>query len=54
MHHLEKITVKLVAKLSPWLAPVPSAFFVARASLAHLACPWRWPWWWPSSWRPWV
>ena len=39
MHHLEKITVKLVAKLSPWLAPVPSAFFVARASLAHLDLP---------------
>ncbi|MBU1748466.1 MAG: hypothetical protein KKA73_12315 [Chloroflexi bacterium] len=39
MHHLEKNTVKLVAKLSPWLAPVPSAFFVARASLAHLDLP---------------
>jgi len=39
MHHLEKSTVRLVAKLAPWLAPVPSAFFVARASLAHLDLP---------------
>ncbi|MBU0495886.1 MAG: hypothetical protein KKA73_03550 [Chloroflexi bacterium] len=39
MHHLEKSTIKLVAKFAPWLAPVPSAFFVARASLAHLDLP---------------
>lgn len=31
--------VKLIAKLSPWLAPVPSAYFVARSSMEHLAVP---------------
>lgn len=31
--------VKLIAKLSPWLAPVPSAYFVARSSMAHLDVP---------------
>ncbi|MFZ5919312.1 MAG: hypothetical protein ACOYZ7_20460 [Chloroflexota bacterium] len=39
MHEIEKSTVKLVAKLAPWLAPFPSAFFVARASMAHLELP---------------
>jgi hypothetical protein len=28
-----------VAKLSPWLAPLPSGFFVARASMKHLDLP---------------
>lgn len=31
--------VKLIAKLSPWLAPIPSAYFVARSSMEHLAVP---------------
>ncbi|NIQ88772.1 MAG: hypothetical protein GWN93_06685 [Deltaproteobacteria bacterium] len=31
--------VKLIAKLSPWLAPIPSAYFVARSSMAHLNVP---------------
>lgn len=31
--------VKLVSRLTPWLAPFPSAFFVARASMKHLALP---------------
>ena len=29
MNDLEKNAIKIVAKLSPWLAPFPSAFFVA-------------------------
>jgi hypothetical protein len=36
---VEKNLVKLVAKLAPWLAPFPSAYFVARSSMAHLALP---------------
>jgi hypothetical protein len=28
-----------VAKLSPWLAPLPSAYFVARSAMVHLALP---------------
>ena len=39
MNTTEKNTVKVVAKLSPWLAPLPSAYFVARAAMAHLALP---------------
>jgi hypothetical protein len=39
MNGLEKNTVKLVAKTAPWLAPLPSAFFVARSAMAHLALP---------------
>jgi DNA-binding CsgD family transcriptional regulator len=35
----ERQIVKVVAKLGPWLAPVPSAFFVARSSMAHLQLP---------------
>jgi hypothetical protein len=32
----ERTLVKLVAKISPWLAPLPSGYFVARAGKAHL------------------
>ena len=39
MNHLEKSAVKIVSKIAPWLAPFPSAFFVARASQRHLALP---------------
>lgn len=39
MKNLEKNTIKTVAKLSPWLAPLPSAYFVARSAMAHLALP---------------
>ena len=39
MNNLEKNTIKTVAKLSPWLAPLPSAYFVARSAIVHLALP---------------
>jgi hypothetical protein len=39
MNGIEKNLVKLVAKLAPWLAPFPSAYFVARSSMIHLALP---------------
>lgn len=39
MNSLEKNTVKTIAKLSPWLAPLPSAYFVARSAIVHLALP---------------
>jgi len=39
MNRIERNTIKNVAKLSPWLAPIPSAFFVARSAIAHLAVP---------------
>lgn len=39
MNGLEKNAVRLVAKLAPWLAPVPSAFFVARSGMKHLDLP---------------
>jgi hypothetical protein len=39
MHDHEKSLVKWIAKLSPWLAPLPSGYFVARASIEHLALP---------------
>jgi len=29
----------VVAKLAPWLAPLPSAYFVARSAILHLALP---------------
>jgi len=31
--------IKIVSKTSPWLAPIPSAYFVARSGIAHLALP---------------
>jgi len=39
MNQIERNTIKSVAKLAPWLAPVPSAFFVGRSAIAHLAVP---------------
>lgn len=39
MNKLEKNTIRTVAKLSPWLAPLPSAYFVARSAIVHLALP---------------
>jgi hypothetical protein len=39
MNNLEKQTVKTVAKVAPWLAPLPSAYFVARAAMEHLSLP---------------
>lgn len=39
MNAIEKNTIKVVAKLSPWLAPLPSAYFVARSAMVHLALP---------------
>ena len=36
---LERSAVELVARSAPWLAPVPSAFFVARSGMEHLALP---------------
>jgi hypothetical protein len=37
--NLEQTALDLVARLAPWLAPGPSAFFVARAARAHLDVP---------------
>ena len=39
MNNLEKNAIKVVAKLAPWLAPFPSAYFVARSAMIHLALP---------------
>lgn len=39
MNPIEKNAVKIVAKIAPWLAPFPSAFFVARSAVAHLDVP---------------
>jgi hypothetical protein len=39
VNNLEKSAVKLVAKLAPWLAPFPSAYFVARSAMEHLELP---------------
>jgi len=38
MNTEQKIT-DLIARLAPWLAPGPSAYFVARAALHHLSLP---------------
>ena len=35
----ERSLVVLIAKLSPWLAPLPSGYFVARSSISHLELP---------------
>ena len=40
MNNLEKNAVRIVAKLSPWLAPFPSAWFVGRSAMLHLGLPW--------------
>jgi hypothetical protein len=39
VNNMERSTIKLVAKIAPWLAPLPSAFFVARSGMAHLGLP---------------
>ena len=39
MNAIEKNAVKIVAKIAPWLAPFPSAYFVARSAVVHLALP---------------
>ena len=39
MNSIEKNAVKIVAKLAPWLAPFPSAYFVARSATVHLNLP---------------
>jgi hypothetical protein len=39
MNSIEKNAVKSVAKIAPWLAPGPSAFFVSRSAMAHLDVP---------------
>jgi large-conductance mechanosensitive channel len=31
--------VKIIANFSPWLAPIPSCYFVARSSIQHLGIP---------------
>ena len=36
---IERRAIELVAKLAPWLAPLPSAYFVARASIRHFDVP---------------
>lgn len=37
----EKNFIKLVSKIFPWLAPLPSAYFVGRSAYAHLDMPWQ-------------
>jgi len=39
MNNVEKNTIKIVAKAAPWLAPLPSAYFVARSAMVHLTLP---------------
>lgn len=39
MTGIERGAVRTVAKLSPWLAPLPSAYFVARSAIEHLGVP---------------
>ncbi len=39
MNNVEKNTIKIVAKVAPWLAPFPSAYFVAWSAIAHLTLP---------------
>ena len=39
MNTIEKNAVKLIAKISPWLAPLPSAYFVGRSAMVHLDLP---------------
>jgi hypothetical protein len=39
MNTVEKSAVKLIAKISPWLAPLPSAYFVGRSAMVHLDLP---------------
>ncbi len=39
MHTFEKNAVRVAAKIAPWLAPFPSAYFVARSAMMHLSLP---------------
>ena len=39
MNAIEKNAIRVVAKVAPWLAPFPSAYFVARSAVLHLALP---------------
>ena len=39
LNQFERKAVRIVAKLAPWLAPVPSAYFVGRSSVRHLDLP---------------
>jgi hypothetical protein len=39
MNSIEKNAVKIVAKLAPWHAQFPSAYFVARSAIVHLNLP---------------
>lgn len=39
MNGQERNFVQLIARISPWLAPLPSGYFVARASIASLDLP---------------
>ena len=39
MNTHERYLVQFVARSSPWLAPLPSGYFVARASIVHLDLP---------------
>lgn len=36
---LERRAIEAVSRLAPWLAPLPSAYFVARASIRHFDVP---------------
>lgn len=37
--HIKINIVKSIANLAPWLAPIPSCFFVARSSIIHMELP---------------
>jgi hypothetical protein len=39
LDQLENTAVDLVAKVAPWAAPLPTAYLVGRATVAHLAWP---------------
>ena len=39
MNAIEKNAIRVVAKVSPWLAPLPSAYFVGRSAMVHLSLP---------------
>ena len=39
LNRFERKAVKIVSKLAPWFAPVPSAYFVGRSSVRHLDLP---------------
>jgi hypothetical protein len=37
---VENLLTEVAARLGPWLAPLPPAYFISRAAQAHLATPW--------------